>query len=193
MPNVKKLLSDIHESYDSFVNGLSIITTDHKYIHEGKKFNYCKRVSIGAGADYFFTFKTPTEADGKQVHWRPPIVSDSADKLSIDLYKNSTVNSAGTEAKTSINNYNETSSNESLMQSFQFDVDISDNGTMVYLDYIGGGSGAGGSTRSGGATSEKEERPLDFDTNYTVVVNNGSSGTNIVNFIFNWYEEVPIT
>lgn len=174
--------------FDTFTNSIGFIDTDHKYIHQGKKFFYGENVSLLTTASRLWTFTTPSVASGKEIHWRPPSVNCSADKVKIELIENNFVNGTGTSKLTSIYNYLRKSTNISKMQFFNSGETETTPGTTLFPDYIGGGTNVGG-TSSGGSNKQQEEIVLKINTNYTVKVTNGSGSTNIININFSWYEE----
>jgi hypothetical protein len=175
--------------FDTFVNAIKAIDTDHYYIHAGKKFLYLvDAVTIGTGATYAVSFFT--QEDTKEMHWRPPIVSDSADKLTISLFEGDAY-TGGSNGKSAVYNYLRKSSNTTGLQALSYG-STHVGGTKIYQDYIGGGTSVGGRS-SGGETNQKEELVLKVNTKYTVLFSNASSGDNIVNAILNWYEEDVIS
>lgn len=182
--------------FDTFVNGFRNIDTDHYYIHAGKKFGYGEIVTLGAGATRLITFTTPSVASGKQVHYRPALITTSADKLTIELIENNFVNGSGTNKLTSIYNFNRSSSNTTAMQFFNVGETETTPGIVILPDYIGGGTATGGGSggnRQGSGNEQQEERVLKVNTNYSVKLTNGSAGNNVVKIFMNWYEESVYT
>ncbi|MFX1499418.1 MAG: hypothetical protein ACFFDH_00485 [Promethearchaeota archaeon] len=183
---MSNFLTNVAQSiWDEFVGGIKQIDTDHYYIHEGKKFCYSQNQSINAAATYAISFTTP--ADTTEIHWRPPIVVSSGDKLKIELYETDAP-TGGVDKSSSVFNYNRNSSTVTTLQMFKNGT-TKTAGTAILTDYIGGGTNVGGNS-SGGTTLQKEERVLKQNTTYTLLLTNGSAATNIVNVILSWYEEL---
>lgn len=173
--------------FSSVVNGLKGIDVDHSYIHEGIKFEYSENFTLGTGTSKIISFTTPTTVSGKSVHFRPELVSTSADKLKIELYEGDVI-SGGSDKLTSIYNYNRQSTTTTSMQLFKTGTSQSTPGTKLLTSYIGGGTGVGQS-KSGSETGPREEKLLAINTTYSLKFSNGSSGDNIINVIVSWYEQ----
>lgn len=177
----------VQNVFSSFVNAIKNITIDHHYIHQGKKYLYLiDAQTISTGSTYAVSFITPSVASGKQIHWRPPKASCSADKLKISLFEGDAY-TGGSDGSSSVYNRNRSSSNETAMQAFVYGSSHV-NGDKIDQDYIGGGTGVGG-TSSSGNSPDSEELVLKVNTKYTLLHSNGSSGDNIVNVKLSWYEE----
>ncbi len=82
---------DIHgntkvASLDFITNALQCISTDHAYIHNEYMYSsLIGPVSLAAGTTRKVTFLTPTVASGKYIHWRPSLITCSADKLTATI------------------------------------------------------------------------------------------------------------
>ena len=172
------------DSYDSYTKGIKQIDTDHYYIHAGKKFKYSENFSLATTATKVISFTTP---DTKTIHYRPDIISCSADKLRIQLFEGDTV-TGGTNKLTSIFNQNRGSSATTTMTLFSTGTTQSVQGTDILSLYIGGGTNVGG-TSAGNNISQAEEIVLKTETTYSLLFTNNSSNTNVVNVVIAWYEE----
>lgn len=173
--------------FDSFVSALKGIDIDHYYIHQGKKFYYSENISLNAAATKVITFKTPTLATGKEIHFRNDMVDTSGDKVLIQLFEGDVI-SGGSDKLTSVFNYNRKSTNTTTMQLFKTGTTQSTPGTIILNDYVGGGTGVGQS-KTGSKTTQKEERVLKNDTIYSLLYTNNSGSSNVINTIISWYEE----
>ncbi len=182
---------DIHgntkvAAIDFITNALEGISTDHAYIHNGYMYAaLIGPVSLAAGTVRKVTFLTPSVASGKYIHWRPSLISCSADKLTVTMYEGSSGNSGGTE-KTAYNR-NRISTKTSVSTIID-GATVTTNGTAIDAFYIGGGTGVG-STTSGSTLGENNELVLKQNTLYTIEIANGSAAANIVFAKLLWYEE----
>ena len=175
----------LFKSIDTTTENLATITTDHRYIHEGRLFCYPLKVALNGGASYKVTILTPDVASGLIMHYRPAYISTSGDNVTITTYEGSSGNSGGS-AVTPINrNRGSTRTSQSTVNIGQT---VTTNGTMIDMQYVGGGTGVG-STSSGEISSAEDELYLNPATLYTIVIDNGSSDSNTIFLLLHWYEE----
>lgn len=182
-------LKTLIKSLDNLTNSNKTIDNDHNYIHLGKLFTYCENFDLATTATKIFTFTTPSTL--YDIHYRPAIVSTSADKLKIEVIEEATISASGTNKLNSIFNSNRQSSKTTNMQTFASGSSIT-GGTVILIDYIGGGTGVGQS-RSGSAVGQANEIVAKQNKVYAIRFTNGSSGTNTVNVKIQWYEEDSYT
>lgn len=173
--------------FDTFTDGIKTIDNDHNYIHEGKKFMYGENFSLASAGTKLYTFTTPSVSSGKQIHLRPPKISCSGDKLKWEFIENNFVNGSGSNLLTKIYNFKRDGTS-SLMQFFNGGEAEATPGTVLFPDYIGGGTNVGGNS-TGGVTQDKEEIVLKVNTNYSYLFTNSSANTNVINIFLSWYEE----
>lgn len=164
--------------------GAPTIPTDHKYIHEGKFYQYALKFTVSAGGIYNFVFTTPA-ASSAYIHFRPAKVSTSGDKVDIELYEGCST-SGGTVVTPVNHNRNSTSAATMIVA---YNVSVTSNGTLLSPSYIAGSAGVGG-TRSGGETGQENEWVLAPATKYCDKFTNGGTATCTVMAIFQWYEEL---
>jgi hypothetical protein len=173
------------EAIDFLTNSLKIVDNDHEYIHRGKLFIYNEKFDLATTASKTFAFTTP--ATLLDIHYRPEIITTSADKVLTELIEAPTISAAGTNKKASVFNANRKSSLNTAMQTFASGSTIA-NGTVIHTSFVGGGTGVGATT-SGSATGVKNELVLANNTIYAVKVTNSSSNTNTIHIQMQWYEE----
>lgn len=166
---------------ESLTKHLTIIESDHAYIHAGIAFTAI--INTGSiSAAYDIAFKTPDANSGKYIHWRPIGIDTSADYVDFVLYEGDTF-SSGT-AVTPINR-NRISKNTSKMQTFVYNATATPAGTIVQR----GGIGVAGipASKAGGGAFANQELVLKQDTNYVLTLT--PAGATIVNLSLFWYEE----
>lgn len=185
MRKVSEILLRMREGLTKY---MGVISSDHAYIHQSKAFTLPGITgSIAAGATYKISFKTPTLASGKYIHWRPASIGGTATGVTFELYKDSTSISGGSSALTSIQNMNQANTKASQMQEFYIGRTVTE-GTRIQI-LLGGSAGAG-SANEAGAASPQHERVLEQDTVYTGLFTNRSGSTaTLIAYEFFWYEE----
>lgn len=163
-----------------------VITTDHAAIHDGIAFSAVKKfASLAAGASAYLEFIVPA---GAYVHFKPVSIQADGPKVTLQIIEAPTL-TTGTTAITPVNRRRVGTPTASLVTIHSDPSGIS-AGTIVDQDYIGGGTGAGGSTVSGGMATNENEWPLKPATTYLCkVTNDGSAAVNVNVKVF-WYEEV---
>lgn len=168
---------------DFVTNALESISTDHANIHEGNLFTSFTKFNLGAGATRKITFQTPTT---KYIHFRPALVSTSADKVTVDLYETSSGNSGGSPLTATNRNRISTKTATSTVKDAET---VTTNGTAIDQYYVGGGTGNGQSS-AGSTLSAEDELILKRNTLYTIVITNGSSSAQDIQIKLKWYEEL---
>jgi hypothetical protein len=167
-----------------YVTGARITTTsDHKYIYQGKFFQFAQKLVISAGATYNYVFTTPDVAVS-QIHYRPALITCSVDKLDVQFYEGCST-AVGTVVTAQNRNRNSTAVSTLIVAQ---NVTVSSSGTLFTASYIPGSTGIGGA-RSGGESGVEYEWVLKPTTNYCGRLINGSVADNTVNIIIHWYEE----
>lgn len=176
-------------AFERFTNFLSVIQSDHAYIHQGIAFTYIGTTgSLAAAATTSIEFTTPTVASGKYVHFRPTFLSSSANYLIMSLKEASTT-SGGVSVLTSIFNRNRNSAKTSDFQTLKTGVTISVAGTEIDLKATGVGGGAA-SAAGGQEGGSQEELILIPNTKYTVTFTNAGTVTATTGiYRLFWYEE----
>lgn len=177
-------LKSLIKTIDNLTHSLTTMDNDHNYIHQGKLFTYHEYFTLATTAVKIFAFTTSSTKD---FHYRPELISSSADKLLIELIELPTI-TGGTNKLTSIINRNRKSSNTSTMQTLTSGSTISVEGTTIVTSYIGGGTGAG-QNRSGSETGVENEVILKNNSIYAIRITNNSTTDNVVKMTMNWYEE----
>ena len=178
MSSAVELIKEFQENLTKYVG---VINSDHAYIHKGIGFAAVIDVGTISGA-YNISFKTPSVASGKFIHWRPIGITSSANYCKLQLYEGDTY--TGGDAVTPVN-LNRLSDKTSLMQAFVKNSTSTPGGTIIKLS--GMGTSGNPSARSGGATASSEEIVLKQNTIYTMVIT--PAGETVVTAELFWYEE----
>ena len=85
IPLIENILAGAQETLTGFITEIS---SDHNYIHQGKGYSVpFSSAGLAAGSDYKIGFQTPTVVSGKMLHWRPALVSSSANVAQFKLYE----------------------------------------------------------------------------------------------------------
>ena len=172
---------------EAVTGDVAVISTDHKYIHEGQAFSASiETTSIAAGGSYEIRFKTPASTVG-YVHARPTSISTTANLTKLAFYEGATFSGNGT-AVTPLNRNRPTSATTAATLVGKA-ATSSDTGDFMYAFTVGAGGGP--QTRAGGGLpGEADEWVLKADTEYLIVVSNIGSTTATVGYInLFWYEE----
>lgn len=181
MSNGTKNLKSIVTVIDRFVKGPIVVQSDHAYIHDGMA--YDALINIGTiSSAYNISFKTPTVASGKFIHWRPTDITTSENYIQVILYEGDTY--TGGTAVTPVNR-NRNSPNTSTMQVVAKGTTSTPSGTII--DIFGIGSAGTRQARSGSSSGSEQERVLKPDTIYTLALTPAGS-TDVTTTLF-WYEE----
>lgn len=182
-------LRSLIKAIDLITGSMKSIDSDHAYIHQALFYSYSEQNTIATGTSRFIAFTTPNGT--YDIHYRPSIISASADKLTIKLYEGSVI-TGGSNVLTSVRNHNRKSTKTTNMQTLVTGTAHTTPGTLLLTDFIPGGTGVG-QARSGASTGQENEWVLKHNTVYVLELANGSSEDNIVDVIMNWYEEDEYT
>lgn len=185
MPANSTIAAIIEGARDKITGGLTQITSDHRYIHEGRAFSYLGTTgSLDPDAKYAITIKTPIDTSGVYVHLRPAKFSATANTMSMTIAEGSTT-ADGSVAATFNRNRN---SNTAAKVILTAGVTVSAAGTMIARDVVGGGSNP--SNNEGGAGGANQELILKPDTLYSIeIANIGETTKSTGYFELFWYEE----
>jgi len=160
-----------------------IISSDHAYIHQGKAFTAI--INTGSiDAAYDIGFHTPTLNDGKFIHWRPTLISISADYVDYGLYENNAYTDGS--AVTPFNrNRNLKSTHLTKMTNIVKGATATPAGILIQS--LGVGSTGVPTAKSGGDTGAENEIVLLPDTDYVITLTPTGATTVIIELF--WYEE----
>lgn len=185
MPAISTLNSIFQKAVDSFTDFITWISSDHRYIHEGKGFSYVGNSgSLAAGAKYALYIKTPIASAGAYLHIRPAKFSPTANTMTITIAEASTV-TGGTVVSPINRNRNSSKLSKAIITA---GVTVSVVGTVLEQDAGGGGSNP--SNNTGGDGGANQEIVLKPDTGYSVeIVNVGATTASTAYFELFWYEE----
>lgn len=170
---------------EEVTGGYKSITTDHAAIHGGIAFTVAHKFTIAAAGSAYLEFIVPA---GAYVHFKPVAMQTDAPKVLVQVIEAPTV-TPGTTGKTPMNRRRIGTPTVSVVTVHTDPTGVS-GGTVIDQDYIGGGTGAGGSSVSGGMGINENEWVLNPATTYLVKVTNGGSGSADVNIKLFWYEEL---
>ena len=170
---------------EEVTGALVTVDSDHRYIHQKKKFSAFLKQSIAAGGTHVFCFKTPAT---KYVHYRPANVTPSADKVDLQIFEGA-VFTAGTGTLLEANNRNRNNPIVSGVE-LRSAPTVTTVGTLLpgFSAWLPGSAGVG-QVRQGDIAGGDDEIVLAQNTTYRFVATNGSTSANVVGFRFNWYEE----
>ena len=175
----------LQNAVERVTQSFASISTEHKYIHEGRLFTVPVIQEIADGASYKITFTTPDADSNLFMHYRPAAVVTSADNVTVGLYEGSTGITGGTPH--TVTNRRRIAPKVSET-SVLLGTAVTGDGTLIDQTYIGGSVGAG-QARGGGELGEENEFVLKVDTPHTLVISNGSSTPQKVYVMLKWYEE----
>lgn len=171
---------------DLITGFLTIITGDHRYIHEGRAFTYLGNTgSLAAGSGtYSIAITTPVDTSNLRIHFRPVKFSATANTMLMTIAEGSAV-SGGT-AGTPFNR-NRNSHNTSKV-SLTYGVTVTTAGNTVGVVAVGGGANPSNSV--GGTGNGNEELVLKPGTTYSIKIDNiGATTASTGYFEVFWYEE----
>jgi len=187
-PRLLTLTDKIYNYYKNFIERfthfVTVIQSDHAYIHEG--LGYIINVttpSISAAGSYNITITTPAATAGF-IHWRPTNTGTTANMVLVEFYEGGTT--TGGTAVSPINKNRNVSRNSI--------VSVSQGATITpttLLDIYTVGAAGGTQSRSGGGSvGSLEEIVLKPSTTYTVRMTNiGTSTATTAYLTAFWYEE----
>lgn len=179
------IINFFSKSIDYYAKIFKQMDYDHSLIHAGHKFTAFHKATIISGGTLEFSLVTPSNVD---VHWRPARIKPSADKVDWQVYEGATVNVAGTQITYSNRNRQDDKTAGVVLR---HGTTFTAPGTLVsgLSDWLPGSTGTG-TIRNGDSVSDSvDEIVLKNNTTYRFVVTNGSTGSNVIGFIFNHYEE----
>ena len=174
----------LENSIERVTKSQKSITTDHAYIHEGALFVALTKNTLTTGSVRYISIVTPS--NGKYIHYRNEKIQCSADKVSIELFEDSTVTADTGDVITPVNHFRISPTASTVL--VRDGVTVTDEGLLINQTFIGGGT-AQGQARSGDETSETNERVLKRNATYVVKITNGSTANNIIQCNPLWYEE----
>ena len=156
------------------------IEYSHHKIHEGQFFSAGEIAQSIASAG---TLTYGIQTGSKTVHITPAYISTSADKMTFQVYEDSTY--TGGTAVTAINR-NRNFTNAPTMTGVKAPT-VTVNGTLISQDYLAGATGVG-QTRAGQIANTDNEIIFKPNTKYVIIYTNGSSSANLLTWSFSWYE-----
>lgn len=169
---------------DAATGAHTIIDSDHRYIHEGKKFSTVLEQALAQDEIYKLSFISPSAESGKYVHWRPALISSSGSLLIVRLYEN--VTSAGGSAiiPVNANRISQTIALTTVKKGVTADVS---GATPIAIFSVG--SGGTPQSRAGGSVSAGEEIVLKQGTEYIMEIEEPNVAATNVYVQMKWYEE----
>lgn len=176
--NVLELLE-----HERVTQGKKTITTDHSAIHSGLAFGYATKFTVAAGASAYLEVLTPAEG---YVHWKPSAIQTDAPKILVQLIEAPTT-TPGTPVTS--HNRRRVGTPPASTVTLRLNPTGVSGGTVIDQDYVGGGSGAGNSSVSGGLATNDNEWVLAQGTLYVIKVTNGGSGSADVGLKVFYYVE----
>jgi len=153
----------------------------HKMIHLGKYFTLQDKITV-PGEDK----KTLAGTTGdKYLHITQPIIKTTLSNVDINVYEKITYH--GGTPVTPRNHNRNYSDLTHKWDDLVIDPTIDSYGsTIIYNDYVAGGTGIGG-TSYGGNSSEIEEYVFPPNTKYCMDIINNNSSSNNIYVLFSWY------
>ncbi len=118
-------------SKDSITEATIFISYPHHELHEGDMFGVIKEVSLATAGDIGDIYII-TPSNGKQMHIVWDISGD--DKFKLQIYKNPTVSSNGTDITSEVFNHNQNSSNTTSATVYDSPT-VTNAGTLLYCAY----------------------------------------------------------
>lgn len=182
MRKVGEFLKLMREGLTKF---MTVISSDHNYIHDGIGFSVNHlELALASAASAYLGFTTPPSGE-KYIHWRPTGVSSTESGVVVKVFEGDSF-TGGTDITPF--NRNRLSSNTSDMQSFKKGVTSTPTGVLVGLASVGSGGNAVSSS-GGGSSGAENEIVLKQNTNYVIELENiGAVSTDVSLNLF-WYEE----
>ncbi|NCC35505.1 MAG: hypothetical protein EOM24_26360, partial [Chloroflexia bacterium] len=138
---------------DTLTGFHTTIDGDHRYIHDGLKFNAPIEVTMAQDDIYKLSFLTPTVLSGKYVHWRPSLVYSSGSALYVRLYEDVSSGETGSAVTAyNMNRGSATTSASTIKEGVTADVSAASPIAIFAV-----GAAGGPQSRSGGAAGASEE------------------------------------
>lgn len=166
-------------------NAAPVITTDHKYIHEGKAFSIGNKMDIAASKVGAIQITTPATG---VVHFRPAMINAIGGPIFASLLEDYSF-VGGSEIPAVNHRRIGTPPASAVVAKGATDITAVAGAAAVSLDTVVVGSSTQGSQKLGGSVSEMEEWPLKPSTNYLITLTNTAVSTSTVGYGLFWYEE----
>lgn len=170
-----------------FSQAVPVISSSHRYIHDGEVFRYHDSVTLGSGSSQDYLFTTPDSFPYAHLIFQ----MDGTAVTSFYLYE--ATDKTGTTLQT-IFNANRNSANSSVMTLHKGISGGTTDGTML-VNYSAGtssGGGGGGSSKTPAAFNYDAEWILKRNTKYIFRATSGTAG-NLCNIVLEWYEHASGT
>lgn len=176
----------IKQLIENFTGFLTIISSDHNYIHQGIGFSVVYQVSaLGAGAKVYLGITTPSGASGKYIHFRPTGFSSTDSGVVGKIYENLSYTGGSSVTPFNRNRVSTTTSSSTVATG----VTATPGAQLVVAAASVGSGGNPTSSAGGGGSSENNELIFKAATPYVIEIENiGAAATNVVLTLF-WYEE----
>lgn len=169
---------------EEVTGGRPVITTDHGMIHQGGAFTTATKYTVANAASAYLEIIVPADA---YVHFKPITMQSDGPKILVQLIEAPTI-TTGLTGVTPVNRRRIGTPTPSLVTFHSNPTGVS-GGTIIDQDYIGGGTGAGGSSVSGGMATNDNEWVLKQATTYVVKIANNGTAPADVNLKTFHYEE----
>jgi len=170
-------------TYDAIDEANIVILSEHALEHKGLLFSVTyKFAAIPSGATAYLMFTTPPNA---QVHFKQSLITTDAEKISVSITEGATASGGDT---LTVFNRNRNSTNAAL-SIVKANVTGVTGGTIIDIDYLGGGASAGPKAVAiGTEVAGVTEWILKPNTNYVIsLVNDGASEASAIVKLL-WYE-----
>ena len=185
---IRKYLADADTrqtaQVDTATGAHTIIDSDHRYIHEGKKFSAVVEQALARDETYKLSFISPSVVSGKYAHWRPALISSSSSLLIVRLYENITSTDGTPVTSVNANRISTTTASTVVKKGVTADVSAA---TPIAIFSVG--SGGTPQSQAGGAVSADEEIVLKRDTEYIMEIEEPNVAATTVYVHMKWYEE----
>lgn len=169
--------------HERVTHGKKVITTDHGNIHAGIAFGYATKFTVAAGASAYLEVLTPATG---YVHWKPTAIQTDGPKILVQLIEAPTTTPGTVVASSNRRRVGTPPVSTVIVRTNPTGVS---GGTVIDQDYVGGGTGAGLSSVTGGIASNDNEWVLAQNTLYVIKVTNGGSASTDVGVKIFYYIE----
>jgi hypothetical protein len=166
---------------EAVTKGFPVITTDHSLIHEGIAYVFDTIVTVDGS--WAMSFHTPAEG---YVHWKPSSIAAAGGPLTVELREGQTF--TGGSAATPRNCNRAIANPDSSTMVCKTGVTLTGD-TAPYIAQLLIPSATSGSQKLGASTEAAEEKVLDQDTDYVLVLTETATGTVLCGINTFWYEE----
>lgn len=168
---------------DQESKALKVITNDHADIHANISFAVANKYTIANGTSAYLELKTPVAG---YVNLKPIATQSDGPKILVQLLEAPVFTTGVTPLTPVARKRISPAVSATVIKSNPTAVSA---GTGIDLDYIGGGSAAGGSGGSGGDIDSNSEWILARNTTYIVKITNNGPAPADVNVKLFWYEQ----